>query len=150
MSEIKEDLIKKYVDKIKTFESHILTFHKKDSKHKGYIINLNDYNLLKEKIQYEKNKNKIMLNRFDIKDDEKIMTIKDIEFKTCQYLTNMLLNGNKYIIIDTSFWKIICEKGKENSTVINYEISGYTSLLNVKLKDDKTLFFDNSKDNILD
>ena len=51
MTEIKGDLLKKYVDKIKTFESNIAIFHKKDLKLKGYIINLKDYNNLKEKIQ---------------------------------------------------------------------------------------------------
>ena len=53
MSNIKEDLLKRYVYKIKTFESSITSFFKNDSKHKGYIINLNDYNNLKNKIQYE-------------------------------------------------------------------------------------------------
>ena len=137
MTEIKGDLLKKYVDKIKTFESNLAIIHKKDSKHKGYIINLNDYNKLKEKIEYEKNKKITISSKIDIKDDEKIMTIKDIEFRTAEYLTNMLLNGNKYIIIDGAFWKAIREKGKESSTVINYEIAGSTALLNLKLKGDK-------------
>ena len=50
----------------------------------------------------ELDKDKISISKFEIKDNEKIMTIKDIEFKTSQYLTNMLLNGNKYIIIDSN------------------------------------------------
>ena len=150
MSEIKEDLLMKYVYKIKTLESIIISFNKKNSKHTGYIINLNDYNHLKNKIQYEKNKNKLGKHIFDIKDDEKIMTIKDIEFKTTQYLTNMLLNENKYIIIDKAFWKVICQKGKENSPCINYEIAKNISLLKVKFRDNEELTFDNRKNNILE
>ena len=152
MNDIKEDILKKYIYRIKTLESSIVSFHKNDSKHKGYIINLNDYNNLKEKIQYKKNSKMNLVSKFDIfniKENEKIMIIKDIDFKTGQYLTNMLLNGNKYIIIDGTFWKVICDKGKENSTVINYEISGYTALLKVKLND-KTLEFFNQKNNILE
>ena len=106
-----------------------------------------DYNNLKNKIDYEINKNLISKSKFDIKENEKIMTIKDIEFKTSQYLLNMLLNGNKYIIIDSIFWKVICEKGKENSTVINYSISEHTQNLNLNLKNDKSLIFDNKKRN---
>ena len=151
MSEIKGDLLKKYVYKIRALECNIAAINSKDLKHKGYIINLNDYNNLKNKIDYEINKNLISKSKFDIKENEKIMTIKDIEFKTSQYLLNMLLNGNKYIIIDSIFWKVICEKGKENSSCINYEISMNTSLLNLKLNDYKTLLFDNKKrDNILE
>ena len=79
------------------------------------------------------------------------MTLKDIDFKTSQYLLNMLLNGNKYIIIDETFWKAICEKGKEYSIPIIYEISENRNLLKVKLMDDIPLMFDNiRKDNILE
>ena len=79
------------------------------------------------------------------------MTIKDIEFKTSQYLINMLLNGNKYIIIDQTFWRVICENGKENSIPIIYEISENRNLLKVKLMDDIPLMFNNiRKDNILE
>ena len=151
MSEIKGDLIKKYVHKIKTLESNIKSFHQRDLKHKGYLIKLNDYNNLKDKIQYKKNKNIGIPNSFDLRVNEKIMTIKDIEFKTSQHLINMLLNGNKYIIIDGTFWKVICQKGKENSIPIYYEISENRHLLKAKLTDHVTLIFDNRrKDNILE
>ena len=93
---------------------------------------------------------KFITSKFDIKDSEKIMTIKEIEFKTNQYLINMLLNGNKYLIVDSTFWKVICEKGEENFCPINYEITNYTSLLNIKFKDNKVLRFDNKKNNILE
>ena len=151
MRDIKEDLLKKYVYKIKNLECSIALINRFDSKHKGFIINLNDYNNLKNRIQYENNKKFLSKSMYDIKDDEKIIEIKDIEFKTRQYLLNMLLNGNKYIIIDSTFWKVICEKGKEFSTVINYEISNNMTLLNLKLRDNQILmFYNNKKDNILE
>ena len=151
MATIKEDLIKRYVQKIKTLETNIASFNKKDSKQKGYIINLNDYNSLKKKIDYEKNKSKMITSNFDIKDNEKILFIKEIEFKTSQYLTNMLLNDNKYIIVDGTFWKVICEKGKDNAPPTHYEFTNYTQSLNITLKDKKQIIFNNNKkDNILE
>ena len=151
MATIKEDLIKRYVQKIKTLETNIASFNKKDSKQKGYIINLNDYNSLKKKIDYEKNKSKMVTSNFDIKDNEKILFIKEIEFKTSQYLTNMLLNDNKYIIVDGTFWKVICEKGKDNAPPTHYEFTNYTQSLNITLKDKKQIIFNNNKkDNILE
>jgi len=151
MATIKEDLIKKYVHKIKTLELNIASFNKKDSKQKGYIINLNDYIKLKNKINYEKNKSKTITSNIEIKENEKILTIKEIEFKTHQYLTNMLLNDNKYIIVDGTFWKAICEKGKDISPPTQYEITNYTEFLNVTFKDKKQLIFNNNKkDNILE
>ena len=125
MASIKEDLIKKYVYFIKTLETKISMLNRKDSNYKGYTINLDDYLKLKKIIDYEKNKNKISIQKFDIKYSEKIMTIKELEFRTSQYLINMLLNGNKYLIVDSTFWKVICEKGEENFCPINYEITNY-------------------------
>ena len=49
MSEIKGDLLKKYVYKIRALECNIAAINSKDLKHKGYIINLNYYNNLKNK-----------------------------------------------------------------------------------------------------
>ena len=34
----------------------------------------------------------------------------------------MLYNENKYIIINTELWKIICENGRESEKPIKYEI----------------------------
>ena len=102
MSEIQEAVLKKYFYRIKTLEENIELYNKKEIKRTGYIINLEDYNELKAKIHYEKNDKKKNQNKgapkdVDIKDDEKIITIKELEFKTNQYLTNMLYNNRCYI-----------------------------------------------------
>ena len=150
MSTIKGDLLKIYIYKIKTLETSIKSFNSKDSAYKGHIINYEEFKNLKKSVEYDKNKNIANTKKFDIKDSEKKIFIKELEFKTSQYLMNMLLNGNKYIIVDSAFFKAVCEKGKENSAPINYEITKYTALLNIKFKDNKTLGFDNKKDNILE
>ena len=148
---INEALLKKYVYHIKTFESNIKSFNKNAHKNKGFLINVEDYEELKKKIKYKDNKNLSNPRSLAIDDKDKIMTIKDLEFKTNQYLINMLLNGNKYILVDGTFWKIICDKGKENSPTTDYEMSTYSDFLNLKLKDQKPLKFDNTtKDNILE
>ena len=104
-SGIKEDIIlKKYAKAIKTLEDNIKSYNKKDNKYKGYLINLSDFNELKTKINYEKYKNCVLQN-YNISDNEKKFTIKELEIKTNQNLINMLLNGNKYIIVDAS-WTI--------------------------------------------
>ena len=135
MSEIKQSLLKKYIYRIKTLESNITALNKKDFTLTGYIINLDDYYHLKKIINYEKNKKLDIPNNFIIKDDEKLITIKELEFKTSQYLMNMLLNGNKYIIVDSSFHKVICEKGNLYISAVDYAITKNTKYLNLILKD---------------
>ena len=99
MSTIKGDLLKIYIYKIKTLETSIKSFNSKDSAYKGHIINYEEFKNLKKSVEYDKNKNIANTKKFDIKDSEKKIFIKELEFKTSQYLMNMLLNGNKYLII---------------------------------------------------
>ena len=114
MNGMKESLLKKYIHLIKALESNIALFNKNDSNRIGYIISLEDFNNLKTKVQYETNKNNKNFKNtgygkpLEIKDNEKIISIKELEFKSSQYLINMILNGNKYLIIDSTFWKAIC------------------------------------------
>ena len=124
-SDIKEDILIKYAHKIKTLEENIKSYNKKDNKFKGYLINLNDYNELKKRGNYEKYKNSFLKN-FDISDKEKKFTIKELEIKTNHNLINMLLNGNKYIIVDSSFHKVICEKGNLYISAVDYAITENT------------------------
>ena len=76
-------------------------------KYKGYIINLKDYENIKEKIKnYQNGKSINENNFFDF-------NIKQIEFKTLNYIMNMILNGNEYIIIDEELWKIFYDKNTQ-------------------------------------
>ena len=144
------EILKKYSHAIKTFEENIKNYNKKDNKFKGYLINLNDYNNFKKQVNYETNK-KSTVKSFDIKENEKQIFIKDLEFKTNKYLINMLLNGNKYIIVDTAFYKTICEKGKSNSPSMDYSFTNNTSEMNLIQKGENVIRFDNKKkNNIID
>ena len=148
-SNIKEDILKKYAHAFKTLEENIKSYNKKDNKFKGYLINLNDYNELKKNIDYEKYKNSFLKN-WDISDNEKKFTIKELELKTHQNLINMLLNRNKYIIVDPSFHKVICEKGNTYKVSAEYSITDNTNYLNLVLEDKISIKFKNNKNNIIE
>ena len=113
-----EELLKKYSCTIKSFEDKVKGL-KKNTPYKGHLINLKDFEDLKNKVDYKKYKN-CYYPKIEIKDCDKKYMYKDLEIKSSQYLINMLLNENKYIIIDTSFYQLICEKGKKNSEPFEY------------------------------
>ena len=120
-----KDLLKKYASAIKSFEDRIKRINK-GAKHIGHLINLKDFEDLKNKVDYTKNKNSIFGNII-IKDNEKKFEYNDIEIKSCRYLTNMLLNDNKYIIIDIPLYEIICGKGKRRSETLEYIYSNQSN-----------------------
>ena len=146
---IPERVLKIYVYYINAFEEKVKNYNVKKPKNKGYLINLNDYIELKNKIKYEKNKILKNPNTYEIDEKDKII-IKDLDFKTNQYLINMILNGNKYIIIDFSLWKIICSKDKEKITPVDYEIDNNNNLLTLNIKGQKPIKFVYKMDNILE
>ena len=131
-------------------EGNIKLNNKKTKENDGHIINLKDLEKLKTDVNYNMNKNKTP-SSYDIAESEKMFHINELDIKTSQYLTNMILNGNKYIIVDNTFWKIICEKGKKYSASVCYKIDTNNIILTVDFKDGKPIKFNNSKqDNILE
>ena len=136
----------KYTTIISNFEEYLNNL-KNNSTHKGYLIDLKQLNDIKEKIDYKNNVktiSKVNKNN-NLKNSEKILTIKDIEFKTSQYLINMIYNDHKYILIDRELWKALCEVGRENDENIVYEINNNNIIFN--LKDKKKLKFAQSSEN---
>jgi len=105
--------------------------------YKGYLINLKDYEKIKESIDY---------NKVDINDSEINFSINQIEFKTPQYLINMILNENKYIFIKAELWKLICDKNKKYDSPIIYKVNRYDIIFNL---DNKEFSFNHNK-NIID
>ena len=101
----------------------------------GYLIDFKDYE------EYKKNK---------ISGKNNIgKKLHQIQFKTASYLINMILNGNKYIIIDSESWNNILPDEKEIESPIDY--SKNIAYIIIKFKDNITLQFSNfNKDNILD
>ena len=113
-----DELLKKYSCAIKSFEDKVKGL-RKNIQYKGHLINLKDFEDLKNKVDYKKYKQSFY-PKIEIKDCDKKYMYKDLEIKSSQYLINMLLNENKYIIIDTSLYQLICEKGKKNSETFQY------------------------------
>ena len=103
----------------------------------GYLINLKDYEKIKEIINSEKN---------NINDSENTFKISQIEFKTPQYLINMILNGNKYIIINREVWELICDKDKIYDSTIDFKVNSKDITFSL---DNKELSFKHNK-NIID
>ena len=122
---IDNNLLLKYNRAIYIFEKYVEDLYvKTDGMKCGYLINLKDYEDLKKKVNYNKdNAKKYMQDEIKLSDSEKIYTIKEMENATSQNLIDMLKKGNKYIIVDQKFWKVFCEKGKENNRAIWYYVS---------------------------
>jgi len=94
--------------------------------YEGYLINLKDFEKIKEIIDNDK---------ININDYEKILKINQIEFKTSQYLINMILNGNQYIIINTNLWELLCDKDKKYDSPIIYKVNSYALTFNLDYKE---------------
>ena len=143
------NLLLKYNRAIYNFERYVEDLYRKtDGMKCGYLINLKDYEDLKKKVNYSKdNAKKALIKEIKLSDSEKIYTIKEIGNTTPEYLKDMLNKGNKYIMVDQNFWKVICEKGKEHNRAIWYYISqnNFSVTLN-----GIALNFNLTKNNIID
>ena len=94
--------------------------------YEGYLINLKDYENIKEFIDKDK---------ININDSETIFKINQIKFKTPQYLINMILNGNQYIFINTDLWELLCDKDKKSESPIIYKVNSYAITFNLDYKE---------------
>ena len=129
-------------DSLKDFENYLKNIYINQFKNpsynyyeKGYIINLENYEKIKDINQTPPSPNGM----------KNISKIDQIPFKTSSFLINMIYNGNEYIIINKRLWKNICVEGKENESPINYYIQN--NYLVLKL--DKDLFFSINNRNII-
>ena len=145
----------KYNSSISNFENYIKEIYNKPNNEgkKGYIINNKDFEEFKANISKDKYnlfgiKKEDFQKYFDLNKFNKIKKLKQIEFKTSQYLINMILNDNKYIIINEELWKIICDKKYENDSPIIYYID--TDSLYFNFENEKILYFDiTNKNNLI-
>ena len=147
-NKLNESLLKKYRKAFYNFDKYldeIYSNYFNYKEHKGYLINLKDFEKIKEVINY-----KYYMEKGDYKNDdinfaysEKVFKIKKIEFNTSQYILNMIINNNSYIIINADLWKALCEIGKENENPIIYNI--YTDSFVLNLENRKFLFFNYSQ-----
>ena len=139
-SDFDNSLLIKYKKAISNFEAYIKDIYYKNPyglEYKGYLINLKHYEKLK------KISGNYKINKYDCGITFKI---NQIEFKTSQYLVNMLLNGNKYIFINLELWELICDKDKKYESPITYKVNSIDITFNL---DDIELSFSHNK-NIID
>ena len=110
--------LKNYKEAFSDFEKFLEDIYSDENsfgkEHRGYLINLKDYERIKENIDDYK---------FNINDSKNNFKINQIEFKTPQYLINMILNGNKYILINTDLWEIIDYTDKNDESLIIYKVN---------------------------
>ena len=137
--------IMKYVKEFYEFEQYIndmnLNLHESFEKHRGYLINLELIDRIKDKINYYTNK-RIFKNNASVSfydDKNKYYTIEEIKFRNADYLLNMIFNGNKYIMINRNLWKLLCKENEEDKEPIIYEIN--YSKIKFKLNDGNELIF---------
>ena len=119
-------------------EQHIQDIFNKSSNpinEEGYLINLKDLEDLKINVNYEefkKYKSNQKYNEsyqdkiksiFDNKKFQEIKKIEQIKFKNTRYITNMLLNDNKFILINHKLWEVISDNEKDiKEKAISYTI----------------------------
>ena len=151
----------KYISAIYNFEKEFNKIKSESNNNKpyeGYLINSKDYEELKQNLNYDKC---LKYNgSYELKDrkelikniDEKFYKIKkinQIEFKTNRYLVNMLLNNNKYVIINKALWKEIGDiNNKDNNSIIKYSIE--SNCISFSFEKEKKLFFKPFIKNVID
>ena len=134
-----KELFIKYNWYIYTFEKFIDKIYKENKeslskeKYKGYIVNLKEYENIKDNIEYKKVKpllssqgkpdfNKIVQN-FNSNKFNSINKLKQIEFTTARYLFYKITNQESYIIINEELWNLLgCLGQNNNDSPINYTI----------------------------
>ena len=114
-----------YRNAISVFEKYLEIIYSTNNaygtEHRGYLINLKDYEMIKKNTKN---------NCSGI-----IYKINQIEFKTPQYLINMILNGNQYIFINTDLWELLCDKDKKSESPIIYKVNSYAITFNLDYKE---------------
>ena len=131
-----ENVFNYYKYHIYNFENYIYNYKYPNSNEivqgSGYLINLKNYKQFKEIIDYN-NYNINFQNNIDYdyyqnlfnninNNEDIIISLNQIKFRTSDYLVNMLLNGNEYILIHPELWKIVGNKEKQNEPPIVYQI----------------------------
>ena len=113
-----KDILICYLKEIHNFELYIKEEKGKlIGNHKeffGYLINLEDYEKLKTKINYNENisKYKNYFSNPKDKNTTKRYTLDEIKFRDSTYLLNKIFNGNRYIIINIQLWKFLCKENQ--------------------------------------
>ena len=148
-----ENILNYYRNEIYNFEYNMLSFQYHNSNNifeaSGYLINLKDYNELKELIGYNNyNQNMNYINYINSYED--IIPLKQIEFRNYDYIINMLLNGNEYILITPELWKVFCNKEKIDEPPTEYKIFNQQIIFSFKDNNQLILNLNDSKKFIIE
>ncbi len=151
---ILQDKFIKYYYAIINFENALKNIYSESNynkDNKGYLINLKNYEEIKQNLNYQyynKGKKKEELIKYMDEKFYKIKKLKQIEFKTNQYLINMILNGNKYIIINENLWNELGDKKEGDNSHIIYKIE--SDYITFNFENEKKLYFRHNKNNQID
>ena len=160
-----KELFIKYNWYIYAFEKFIDKIYKENKesvskeKYKGYIVNLKEYENIKDNIEYKKVKpllssqgkpdfNKIVQN-FNPNKFNSINKLKQIEFKTARYLFYKITNQENYIIINEELWNLIgCLGQNNNDSPINYTIEKENQI-EINFENGDNIYIRSNDDNII-
>ena len=151
---ILQDKFIKYYYAIINFEDSLQDIYSESNNNKnnkGYLINLKNYEEIKQNLNYQYyNKGKKKEDLIKDMNDKfyKIKKLKQIEFKTTQYLINMILNGNKYIIINENLWNELGDKDEGDNSPLIYKIE--SNYITFNFENERKLYFKHNKNNQID
>ena len=121
----------------------------KSQMHRGYLIDLKEFDQCKNDILYQDYKNdikeyddKINVKIFALSTIDKSFELKKFEqvkIESYQELKDKLFNNNEYLLINTELWYNICKFEKENESYIKYYINN--SELYFILNDNHSIHF---------
>ena len=120
-----------YIEGFEQFDKYVKKINQSYTQnyeiHHGYLINYSKYTELRERIKEEYENS---FNHFNVKipmnnNSKKDYTIEEIAFRDSNYLLNMILNGNKYILINENLYQLLCKEEYKNRASLEYEINYY-------------------------
>ena len=143
-----------YINAIFSFENNLRndngkSFHKKDE---GYLIDLKEYQNLKNNIYYDilkeyiDNKNDLFDKKVKqlLKSNNSKIDVPSINhriFKNSSDLVHSIKNKNEFILISKDLWKILSNNKMNNKSYINYYLENFILSLNI---DNKKINFINN------
>ena len=141
-----KNLLFSYIVEIYYYEEYLDNIYNsinQEEYHRGYIINLNDFDKLKKELNYKYLKNFLFYNINKYLKEEvhkliinkniiKIPKIKQMKYTRPSELINLIKNyNNEFIVINTELYEVICKRENTNNEFIKYIIDNKNSTLKI-------------------
>ena len=115
-----------------------------NEKNEGYLIDFNDLEEVKQKLNHNEfkkyyNKQDEIIINFDKEKFNNIKKIKQIKFKDSKYLISMILNDNKFLLINSELWNLISDENNKNDKPYIFTIHK-KSIINLIFKSNEKIF----------